>query len=148
MQYHSKHSEYQNVFNIDNCLEIRSKLGVGHCYDVIMSDGVSNLRRLECLLNRLFRHRSNKISKPRVTGLCVSGMHQWPVDFSHKVPVTLKMFPLNKVIMKTGASNQPGIEFMTFTSYCNENKFYPWEKVSGALKTTQVQPLTGHNTPQ
>ena len=33
-------------------------------------DGVSNQRRLGCLLNRLFRRRSNKIAKPRVTGLC------------------------------------------------------------------------------
>ena len=32
------------------------------------SDGVSNHRRLDCLLNRLFRRRSKKTSKPRVTG--------------------------------------------------------------------------------
>ena len=34
-------------------------------------DGVSNYRRLDCLLNRLFRRRSKKTSKHRVTGLCV-----------------------------------------------------------------------------
>ena len=33
-------------------------------------DGVSNNRRPDCLLNRLFRRRSKKISKLRVTGLC------------------------------------------------------------------------------
>ena len=33
-------------------------------------DDASNHRRLECLLNRLFRRRSKKTSKPRVTGLC------------------------------------------------------------------------------
>ena len=33
-------------------------------------DGVSNHRRLYCLLNRLFRRRSKRISKLRVTGLC------------------------------------------------------------------------------
>ena len=33
-------------------------------------DGVSNHRRLDCLPNRLFRRRSKKTSKPRVTGLC------------------------------------------------------------------------------
>ena len=32
--------------------------------------GVSNRRRLDCLLNRLFRRRSKKLSKLRVTGLC------------------------------------------------------------------------------
>ena len=33
-------------------------------------DGVSNHRRFDCLLNRLFRRRSKKTSKLRVTGLC------------------------------------------------------------------------------
>ena len=33
-------------------------------------DGVSNHRRLDCLYNRLFRQRSKKTSKLRVTGLC------------------------------------------------------------------------------
>ena len=33
-------------------------------------DGVSNQRRLDCLLNRLFRHSSRKTSNLRVTGLC------------------------------------------------------------------------------
>ena len=34
-------------------------------------DGVSNHQLYDCLLNRLFRHRSKKTSKLRVTGLCV-----------------------------------------------------------------------------
>ena len=33
-------------------------------------DGVSNYRRLDCLFNRLFRYKSKKTSKLRVTGLC------------------------------------------------------------------------------
>ena len=33
-------------------------------------EGVSNHRRLDCVLNRLFRRRSKKTSKVRVTGLC------------------------------------------------------------------------------
>ena len=33
-------------------------------------DGVSNHRRLDCLLNRLFGRRSKKTSKLRVNGLC------------------------------------------------------------------------------
>ena len=33
-------------------------------------DGVSNHQPDDCLLNGLFRHRSNKASKLRVTGLC------------------------------------------------------------------------------
>ena len=33
-------------------------------------DGMLNHRRLDCLLNRLFRRRSKKTPKHRVTGLC------------------------------------------------------------------------------
>ena len=33
-------------------------------------DGVSNHRRIDCVLNSLFRRRSKKTSKLRVTGLC------------------------------------------------------------------------------
>ena len=67
-------------------------------------DSVSNHQPHECLLNRLFRRRSKKTSKFRVTGLCagnspVRGIHRWPVNFPHKWPVTRKMFPFDDVIM-------------------------------------------------
>ena len=45
-----------------------------------------------CLLNRLFRRKSKKTSKLRVTGLCVG-------NSPHKEPVTRKMFPFDDVIM-------------------------------------------------
>ena len=51
-----------------------------------------------CLLNRLFRRRSKKTSKLRVTGLCV-GNSPGPVNSPHKGPVTRKMFPFDDVIM-------------------------------------------------
>ena len=51
--------------------------------------GVSNRRCVDCLLNRLFRRRSKKTSKPRVTGL-------------HKGPVTQKTFPFDDVIISLG----------------------------------------------
>ena len=42
-----------------------------HCNDVIFRvDGVSNHQPHDGLLSRLFRHRSKKTSKLRVTGLC------------------------------------------------------------------------------
>ena len=50
--------------------------------------GVSNHRRLDCSLNRLFRRRSKKTSKLRVTVLCEGNS-----------PVTRKMFPFDDVIM-------------------------------------------------
>ena len=51
-----------------------------------------------CLLSRLFRRRSKKTSKLRVTGLCV-GNSPGPVNSPHKGPVTRKMSPFGDVIM-------------------------------------------------
>ena len=62
------------------------------------NDGVSNHQPHDCLLNRLFRHRSKKTSKLRVTGLC-AGNSPGPVNSPHKGPVTRKMFPFDDVIM-------------------------------------------------
>ena len=61
-------------------------------------DNVSNHQPHHCLLNRLFRRRSEKTSKLRVTGLC-AGIHRRPVNSPHKWPVTRKKFPFDDVIM-------------------------------------------------
>ena len=61
-------------------------------------DGVSNHQLHGCLVNRLFRRRSKKTSKLRLTGLCV-GNSPGPVNSPHKGPVTRKMLPFDDVIM-------------------------------------------------
>ena len=61
-------------------------------------DCVSNHQPRDGLLNRLFRLRSKKTSKLRVTGLC-AGNSPGPVNSPHKWPVTRKMFPFNDVII-------------------------------------------------
>ena len=61
-------------------------------------NGVSDHQSHGCLLNRLFRRRSKKVSKLRVTGLCV-GNSPGPHNSPHKWPVTRKMFPFDDVIM-------------------------------------------------
>ena len=61
-------------------------------------DGVSNHQPHHCLLSRLFRSRSKKTSKLRVTG-------RWPVNSPHKWPVTRKMFPFDDVIMNFACSS-------------------------------------------
>ena len=63
-------------------------------------DGVSNHQPHGCLLNRLFRRRSKKTSKLRVTGLCV-GNSPGPVNSPHKGRVTRKMFPFDDAIMES-----------------------------------------------
>ena len=62
-------------------------------------DGVSNHQPHVCLFNRLFRRRSKKTSKLRVTGLC-AGNSPGPVNSPHKGPVTRKMLPFDNVIMR------------------------------------------------
>ena len=64
-------------------------------------NGVSNHQPHRCLLNGLFRRRSKKTSKLRVTGLCV-GNSPGPVNSPHKGPVTWKMFPFDDAIMCMG----------------------------------------------
>ena len=61
-------------------------------------DGVSNHQPRHCLLNRLFRCRSKKTSKLRVSGLCAENS---PVtgEFPAQRPVTRKMFPFDDIIM-------------------------------------------------
>ena len=61
-------------------------------------DGVWNHQPHDCLLNRLFRRRSKKTSKLRVTGLC-EGNSPVTGEFPAKWPVTRKMFPFDDVIM-------------------------------------------------
>ena len=56
-------------------------------------DGVSNHQPHGCLLNRLFRRRSKKTSKLRVTGFCV-GNSPGPVNSPHKGQLRGKCFHL------------------------------------------------------
>ena len=59
---------------------------------------VLNHQPYHCLRNRLFRRRSKKTSKLRVTGLCVGNP---PVtgEFPAQLVSNAKMFPFNDVIM-------------------------------------------------
>ena len=61
-------------------------------------DDVSNYRRLDCLLNRLFRPRSRTASKLRVTGLCEGNL---PVTgkFPAQRASNAENFPFDDVIM-------------------------------------------------
>ena len=62
-------------------------------------DGISNHQPQDCLLNGLFRRRWKKTSKLRVTGF-VKGIHRWPVNSTHKGPVTRKILPFDDVIIR------------------------------------------------
>ena len=65
-------------------------------------NGVSNHRRLECLLKRLFRRRSKKTLKLCVTGLC-KGNSPVTDESSAQRASNTEMFPFDVVIMHTVA---------------------------------------------
>ena len=60
-------------------------------------DGVSNHRRLDCLLHGLFTRRSKKAAKLRITGLC-EGNPTVTGGFPSR-RVTREMFPIDAVIV-------------------------------------------------
>ena len=80
-------------------------------------DGVSNHQPHGCLLNRLFSRRSKKISKLRVTGLCVGNSPE-PVNSPHKGPVTRKMLPFDDVTMLYG--------LCAIVSTCSVTNWWVW----------------------
>ena len=84
-------------------------------------DSVLNHQPHDCLLNRLFKRRSTKTSKLRVTGLC-TGNSPGPVNSPHKWPVTRKMFPFDDVIMRCSSSGSGCLDVeMTFYQYMNSH---------------------------
>ena len=86
-------------------------------------DGISNHRRLDCLLNRLFRCRSKKTSKPRVTDLC-EGNSPVTSEFPQKGPVTRKMFPLDDVFMWNSVQIPTGpFSYSLILSYSHSPSF-------------------------
>ena len=60
--------------------------------------GVSNHQPHDCLLKRLFRRRSKK-DQSSASLAFVRGIRRWPVNYTHKGPVTRKMYPFYDVIM-------------------------------------------------
>ena len=68
-------------------------------------DSVWNYQPHDCLLRRLFRHKSNKISKLHVTGLW-DGNSPVTGNSPHKGPATRKIIPFDDVIMIYSADTE------------------------------------------
>ena len=101
-------------------------------------DGVSNHRRLDCLLDRLFSRRSKKTSKLRVTGLCegnspvtgefpaqrASNAGNVSIWWRHHVSEAAKGIPLN-------IAELPIIVASSFSDWCDSsNKEVAGENIS------------------
>ena len=92
-------------------------------------DGVSNHQAQDCLLNHLFRRRSKKTLKLRVTGL-YEGNSPVTDEFPHKGPVTRKMFPFDDVIMWLLLTYGARIQDISSLSIVPVILEYPWLKSS------------------
>ena len=95
-------------------------------------DCVSNHQPHDCLLKRLFRRRSKKTSKLRITGLC-AGNSPGPVNSPHKWPVTRKMFPFDDVMTSQRRFNA-----------FNCLHFIAWGRVRQVPNDTSIHAVTGY----
>ena len=89
------HAEHISIWDDDiptHCIYSQRHAWIGEMY------GISNHWRLYCLPNRLFRHRSKKTSKLRVTGLC-AGNSSVAGEFPAQRTSNAEMFPFDDVIM-------------------------------------------------
>ena len=102
-------------------------------------DSVLNHQPGDCLLNRLFRRRSKKTSKLRVTGLCV-GNSPGTGEFPHKWPVTRKMLPFDDVIMlKLGVTD----DWKSPPKFCSEYDQAPGVQLNITLGCSWYAPRNG-----
>ena len=109
-----------------------------------MGDSVSNHQPHHCLPNRLFRRRSKKTSKLRVTGLCV-GNSPGPVNSPHKRPVTQKMFAFGDIIMTLdyfGSNIWTGSRYSKYEKRKNIEAI--WVLGVGVVKCESVTVYTWH----
>ena len=97
--------------------------------------GVSNHQPHDCLLNRLFRRRSKKTSKLRITGFC-AGNSPGPVNSPHKGPVTRKMFPFDDVIMTDA-----------ITYLCPNRNYSKRNVPDSKVRGTNMGPIWGRQGP-
>ena len=63
-------------------------------------DGVSNHQPQDCLLNRICKAQIKKKHQSSASLAFVMEIHRWPVNSTHKGPVTRNMFRFHDVIMQ------------------------------------------------
>ena len=112
-------------------------------------DCVSNHQPHDCLLSRLFRRRSKKTSKLRVTGPC-AGNSPGPVNSPHKWPVTRKMFSFDDVIMlcRCYKRKRSHSHLYLLVARCHDTNLpwlYKWYNIKLIPITTKVHIVVGMN---
>ena len=88
--------------NIVNAVHIHSSISysrMGHYNDAIMSAMASQITSLTTVYSTVYSGTDERKHQSSASLAFVRGIHRWPVNFSHKGPVTRKMFPFDDVIM-------------------------------------------------
>ena len=71
-----------------------------HYSDVIMGAMASQITILTIVYSAVYSGADQTKFQSSASLAFVRGIHRWPVNSPHKVPVTRKMFPFDDVIMK------------------------------------------------
>ena len=74
---------------------------VPHYRDVIMNTMASQITNLEIVYSTVYSGAYQRKHQSSASLAFVRGIHRWPVNSSHKWPVTRKMFPFDDVIMNS-----------------------------------------------
>ena len=117
--FRTKFKESRNAFLLSKCISECRLQSVGHSlrWHHNEHDDVLNHQPYHCLLNLLFRRRSKKTSKLRVTGLC-AGNSPGTAEFTAQWPVTRKVFPFDDVIMFVQTLNVLWSDDYQFSGHC------------------------------
>ena len=75
-------------------------LAAMHYNDVIMSATASQITSVTIVYSTVCLDSDRRKYQSSASPAFVRGIHRWPVNFSHKGPVTRKMLPLDGVIME------------------------------------------------
>ena len=88
--------------------------------DVMMSAMVSRITSLTIVYLSVYSGADQRIHLSPASLAFVRGIHRWPVNSSHKGPVTRKMFPFDDVIMgmsQTFFSHSPRTRSMVWATW-------------------------------
>ena len=70
-----------------------------HCDDVMMTTMAAQITSLTVVYPIVYSDANQRKHQSSASLAFVRGIHRWPVNSPHKLPVTLKVFPFDDVIM-------------------------------------------------
>ena len=92
-----------------------------HYSNVIMGTMASQITSLTIVYSTVYSGADQRKHQSSASLAFVRGIRRWPVNSSHKWPVTRKMLSFDDVIMGTGVWVTAPIFFLPFFSLCIQN---------------------------